>query len=140
MSKLIQVVKILSILTLVSMIVVACGPPETVTETVTEAEFNEEGFFYYDAKFDADFQPGKIVLAGSVEGKEAVIEITLGIADGEAFFDLLSATLGGQELPPDLFDSVGADLSTAFYTPDEGYAVTDVAITDDELTIPATLQ
>jgi hypothetical protein len=140
MSKLIEIVKVLSILTLVSTIVVACGPPETVTETMTEAEFNEEGFVFYEEKFDADFQPGKIVLTGSVEGKEAVIEITLRIADGEAFFDLLSATLGGQELPQDLFDAVGADLSTAFYTPDEGYMVTDATVTDDEMTITATLQ
>jgi hypothetical protein len=140
MSKMIQVVKVLSILTLVSTIIVACGPPETVTETVTEAEFNEEGFFYYDEKFEADFQPGKIVLTGNVEGEGAVIELTSGIVDGEAVFNLLSVTLGGQELSPDLFDAVGADLATAFYTPDEGYAVTDFTITDDEMTITATLQ
>lgn len=140
MSKLIKAVEVVSILALVSAIIVACGTPETITETVTEAEFNEEGFFYYEEKFDADFQPGKIVLTGSVEGEEAVIEIAPGIVDGEVFFDLLNVTFGGQKLPQDAFDAVDADLSTAFYTPDEGYAVTDVAITDDEMTITATLQ
>jgi len=139
MSKL-KVIRVLSILIFVSTIVVACGPPQTITETMTEAEFNEEGFVYYEEAFEADFQPGKIVLTGTVEGEEAVIEMAIGIADGEAVFDLLSATLGGQELPQDLFDAVDADLSTVFYTPDEGYTVTDVAITDDEMTITATLQ
>lgn len=80
------------------------------------------------------------MLTGNVEGEEAVIEMAIGIADGEAVFDLLSVTLGGQELPRDLFDAVDADLSTVFYTPDEGYTVTDVAIADDDMTITATLQ
>jgi hypothetical protein len=140
MSRLIQVGKILSVLTLVSTIVVACGAPQTITETVTEAEFNEEGFEYYEEAFEADFQPGKIVLTGTVEGEDVVIEMAIGMANGEAVFDLLSATIGGQELSQDLFDAVDADLSTVFYTPDEGYAVTGVAITDDEMTITATLQ
>jgi hypothetical protein len=140
MSKLIKATKILFLVALVSTVVVACGPPETITVTATEAEFNEEGFGYLGETFEADFQPGKIVLTGEVEGEEAVIEMTIEIVDGEAVFDLLSATVGGQEIPQELFDAVDADLSVVAHTPDEGYAVTDVAITDDELTVTATLQ
>jgi hypothetical protein len=131
------------LIALVSTIVVACGPPETIAETVTEAEFNEEGeegFGYFEEAFEADFQPGKIVLTGTVEGEEAVIEMTIEIVDGEAVFDLLSATVGGQEISQELFDAVDADLSVVAHTPDEGYAVTDVSITEDDLTITATLQ
>lgn len=140
MSKPIQIAKTLSILALVSAIVVACGPPQTITETVTEAEFNEEGFVYYDEPFVADFQPDKIVLTGEVEGKEAVVELTVEIVDGGTAFKLLGVTVGGQELAQEMFDAVDADLSVVFHTPEEGYVVTDVAITDDELTVTATLQ
>ena len=140
MPRSVQVVRILSILALVSTIVVACGPPQTITETMTEAEFNAEGFVYYDEPFAADFQPDKIVLTGEVEGKEAIVELTVEIVDGGAALKLLGATVGGEELSQEMFDAVDADLSVVFHTPEEGYAVTDVAITDDELTVTATLQ
>ena len=140
MSKPIQIAKTLSILALVSAIVVACGPPQTITEMMTEAEFNEEGVVTYDESFVADFQPDKIVLTGEVEGEKTVIELTVEIVDGEAAFKLLGAMVGGQELAQEMFDAVNADLSVVFHTPEEGYAVTDVAITDDALTVTATLQ
>ena len=47
----IKAVQVLSILTLVSTIIAACGPPKTVTETATEAEFNAEGFVYDEKPF-----------------------------------------------------------------------------------------
>ena len=140
MSSLAQAAKVALILTLACAIVVVCGPPKTVTETMTEAEFNAEGFVYDEKPFVADFQPGKIVLNGESEGEKAVIELGVHIVDGSAAFKLLGVSVGEKALPQELFEIVDTDLSVVFHTPDDGYAVTDIAITDDELTVTATLQ
>jgi hypothetical protein len=132
--------KVLSIIALVFTIVIACGSPNTITEKTTEAEFNESGLEYADGQFTADLQPGKVVLTGEVEGEEMIIELGVEVVDGEAAFKLLSVTLGGEELAQDVFDQVDQDLSDVFYTPEEGYAVTDITITDDEMTITSTRQ
>ena len=60
--------------------------------------------------------------------------------DGEAAFKLLSTTMGGEELAQDVFEQVDEDLSVVFYTPEEGYAVTEITITDDETTVTSTRQ
>ena len=132
--------KVLSIVVLVFAIALACVPSNTITETATEAEFNEVGFEYAEGQFTADFQPGKIVLTGEIEGEETIIELGVEVVDGEAAFKLLSVTMGGEELAQDVFDQVDKDLSVVFHTPEEGYAVTDVTITDDEMTVTSTRQ
>jgi len=132
--------KVLSIVVLVFAIALACGPSNTITETATEEEVNEIGFEYAEEQFTADLQPGKIVLTGEIEGEETIIELGVEIVDGEAAFKLLSVTMGGEELPQDIFDQIDKDFSTVFHTPEEGYAVTDVTITDDEITVTSTRQ
>jgi hypothetical protein len=135
-----KVTTVLGIYGLVFAVTIACTGAKTIAETATEEEFNEIGFEYADEQFTADFQPGKIVLTGEVEGQEAIIELGAEVVNGEAAFKLLSITMGGQELGQDLFEQADADLSAVFHTPEEGYAVTDVTITDDEMTVTSTRQ
>ena len=65
----IQATRALLLFALASTMVIACGPSQTITETITEAEFNEEAFAFYEGVFDADFQPGRILLAVRPRGK-----------------------------------------------------------------------
>jgi hypothetical protein len=122
--------------------VVACSSPETITETLTEAEFNAKEFPFREEGLVADFQPGKIVLTGEIEGVKVVAEMTVGIADnGENFyFQLQRITVGGQEMPPADYADLSIGLAKDIYVPEDGYAVTDVTITDNEMTIINTLK
>jgi hypothetical protein len=140
MIKLTKIIKIVLCLVLISAFAVACGPPETITDTITEAEFNQEDFLCRDYGLVVDFQPGKMVCNGEFEGKVVVVEIVAEVVDGNGRFQILRLTVDGVDLAPEEFADLNAGLAEETITPEEGYAVASVIITDSELTITSSLK
>ncbi len=136
-----KVTKFVLGLAFIAIFTAACAPPQTITETWSEAEFNaDDPEFCQDVGETADFQIGKIVCSGQVEGKAVVAELTLEMVDGGVRFQLLRLTADGQNVPADDFAALNAIIIEEVYAAEEGYAVTSVSITDDELTITSSLQ
>jgi hypothetical protein len=128
-------------LALVAVFTTACGLPETITETITEADFNaDDPEFCQDVGETADFQSGKIVCSGEFQGETVVFELTLEIVGRGARFQLQSLTADGKDASSEAFADLNAGLAEDVYMPEEEYAVTSVSITDDELTITSSLQ
>jgi hypothetical protein len=116
----------------------ACGSPGTVTETLTEAEINEdpglEGMV-------VDLQPGKIVFTGDAEGMSVELEMTMqASADGGVLIEVTNVLVDGSPMPVDMFEGMGAEISDTFYHPEEGYIVESVEITEDTITITSVKQ
>ena len=116
-----------------SLCITACGPPETITETISEAEFQQEEFLCLDLGLNVDFQPGKIVCSGYLEGEQVVAEIIPKIEAGMMYFQILRITVEGEERSLDDFAEMNAELAMNYpsTTPDEGYAITTITITDN---------
>jgi glucose/arabinose dehydrogenase len=109
------------------------SPVPTITETVSEEEFNEA----LDAEgFVADFQPGKIVLTGSVEGMAVVMEMTVEEVEGGVTTQITNVTVDGQPMDPALFADTNEELSQSIFN-DPDYAVDSVVITDTDMTVTA---
>jgi hypothetical protein len=140
MIKLTETIKIVLCLALISAFAVACGPPKTITDTITEAEFAQEEFLCQDYGLAVDFQPGKMVCSGEVEGKQIVVEIMAEVVDGNGRFQILRLTADGVDLAPEELADLNAGLAEETLTPEEGYAVTSIVITDSELTITSSLK
>jgi hypothetical protein len=112
---------------------VACAP-STLTETVSEEDFNKD----LDAEgFVADFQPGKIVLTGDVEGMAVVMEMTVDVVEGGVTAQITNVTVDGMPMDAEMFADVNAELSKSIFD-DPNYAVDSVVITDTDMTITAT--
>jgi hypothetical protein len=141
MLKLTKIVKTVLCLTLISVFVVACGPAETITDTITEQEFRQEEFLCQDNGLAVDFQPGKLVCSGELEGEQVVVEIIAEVVDGKGRLQVLRFSKDGTDLAPEEFADLSAGLAQeTTFTPEEGYTVTSIVITDSELTITQNLQ
>ena len=141
MIKLNKIIMIILCLVLISMFAAACGPPETITDTITEEEFRQEEFLCQDNGLEVDFQPGKMVCSGELEGEQVVIEINAKVVDGEWSLQILRFSRDGVNLTPEEFADLSAGLvQETTITPEEGYAVTSIIITDSELTITQSLK
>jgi hypothetical protein len=133
-------IKFIIILSLFAIGVWGCGPAETITDTITEDEFNQEEFICQDYGLSVDFQPGKIVCTGEVEGKSVVIEFLPELMDGYGYFQILRFSEDGVNLTSDVFADLNAELALDTYAPEEGYRMTSIIITEDDLTITSTLK
>jgi len=141
MIKLNKIIKIVLCLVFISAFVAACGPPETITDTITEEEFRQEEFLCQDNGLEVDFQPGKMVCSGELEGEQVVVEINAKVVDGEWSLQILRFSRDGVNLAPEEFADLSAGLvQETTITPEEGYAVTSIIITDSELTITQSLK
>jgi hypothetical protein len=136
-----KIIEIVLCLVIISAFATACGPPETITETITEEEFRQEEFLCQDNGLEVDFQPGKMVCSGELEGEQVVVEIIAEVVDGEGHLQILRFSSDGVNLAPEEFADLSAGLAQeTTITPDEGYAVTSIIITDSELTITQSLK
>lgn len=138
MSKYMRKVGVLSIFVVLSIITVfACGSPGTVTETLTEDEINEdlglEGM-------EVDLQPGKIVFIGESEGMTIELGMTMEASDGGVLIEVTEVYVDGTEMPVDMFEEMGTEMSETFYHPEEGYVVESIEITDDQITFTSVKQ
>jgi hypothetical protein len=136
-----KIIKVVLCLVLILAFAAACGPPETITDTITEEEFRQEEFLCQDNGLEVDFQPGKMVCSGELEGEQVVIEINAKAVDGEWSLQILRFSRDGVNLTPEEFADLSAGLAQeTTITPEEGYAVTSIIITDSELTITQSLK
>ena len=113
----------------------ACGPPETLTDTFTEDEFRQEEFLCQDHGLEIDFRPGKLVCSGELDGEQVVIEIIAEVVNGEGRLQILRFTKNGTNLPHEEFADTNTALAEDTWTPEEGYAITSIVITDNDLTV-----
>ncbi len=135
-----KIIEIVLCLVIISAFATACGPPETVTETITEEEFRQEEFLCQDNGLEVDFQPGKMVCSGELEGEQVVVEIIAEVVNGEGRLQILRFSRDGVNLAPEEFADLNAALAEEAWIPEEGYAVTSIIITDSELTITQSLK
>lgn len=140
MSKSLQILRIVLGLAVIAVIMIACGPPETIEETFTEEEVIEGQYiFCTDEGLALDLQPGKIVCSGPYEGQELVLELVPVVQGGKAYLQAQSMTLDGEDAPPQDLAETNEALAEDLYTPEEDYTVTAFTITHDSLTIVSTL-
>ena len=125
---------------LVALFTAACGPPKTVTQSMSEAEFKQEAFLCRNNGLDADLQPGKIVCTGDLDGQSLVVNIVAEIVDGNIIFQIVDATADGKVLAPEEYADLNAEMAADIYYPEENYAITSVVITDSDLTITMQLK
>lgn len=130
-----KTIHIFLLFALLTAFITACGPPKTISKSMTEDEFNQTAFMCRNHGLIADFQPGKIVCTGDVDGQAAVVDITAEIVEGNIRFQIVKATADGGDLSPDKFAELNADMAVEAIEPEENYAVTSVVITDSEMTI-----
>jgi hypothetical protein len=140
MKKSMKGVGLIVCLLLVAVFAAACGPPKTITNTYTEAEFQVEEFICQDNALNIDFQPGKIVCTGYLEGDQAFLEIVPKIEAGELYFQAQLFTLGGEDVSSDEVAELNEGMKEETYTTEEGYDITSVVITNDEMVITSTIQ
>jgi hypothetical protein len=138
--KTINHVKLVLFLVFIVALVTACGPPQTLTDTITEEEVRQEGVLCQGYGLELDLQPGKIVCSGEAEGKQAVLEIIVEMVDGNGVPKILRASVDGVDLTPEEIADLNAGLAEDAWTPEEGYAVTSIVITDNDLTITRSLK
>jgi hypothetical protein len=116
---------------------IACSTSGTRTETISEAEFNED---LADSGMTADFQPGQILVSGEVEGQTLEMVLTAAVVDGGVSLEVASVTLNGEPMDLSLFAGMGTELSQVFYNDNADYVVEDITITDTEITVTSTRQ
>jgi hypothetical protein len=133
-------IKFIIILSLFALGVWGCGPVETITDTITEDEFMQEEFICQDFGLTVDFQPGKMVCTGEVEGKSVVVEILPELKDGYGFFQIVRFSEDGVNLSSEEFAVLNAELAEDTYAPEDGYLMTSIIITDNDITITSTLE
>lgn len=112
----------------------ACSTSKTTTETITEADLNEE---LVGEGLTADFQPGVVVFTGTIQGFDVELRMTLEAKDGGLYAQITEATVGGEAVPAEMFEEVNADLASSIFD-DEEYTIDSVTITDTEIVIEAT--
>jgi len=127
-------------LVLMAAYMTACGPPETITETISEAEFQQEEFLCQDYALTVDFQPGKLVCSGYLEGDQVVVELIPKVEAGMVHFQILRFMVQGEERRLDDFADLNAELAKDTYSAEEGYAISSIIITDNDLTITSNLK
>jgi len=135
-----KLVKLALFLSFIAVIMAACGPPQTLTDTFTEEELRQEEFLCTGYGLELDLRPGKIVCSGELEGKQVVIEIVAEVVNGKGVPKILRASEDGVNLSPDEFVGMNAVLAEDAWAAEEGYAVTSIVITDNDLTITRSLK
>ena len=140
MNKFIKIANLITYFVLITVLIAACGPPESITETITEAEFQREEFLCQDYALTVDLQPGKLVCNGYLEGDQVVIELIPKVEAGMAHFQILRLTIQGEEKPLDDFAELNAELAKDTYSAEEGYSISSIVITDNDLTITSNLK
>jgi hypothetical protein len=140
MLKLVRYSLLFTLLGVLSLCVAACGPAKTITDTITEADFQQVQFICQDHGLYADFQPGKIVCSGEFEGKPVVIQLIPKISDGKGYFQVQLFTSGGEVLAPEDYAELNDELSQDTFSSQDGYAITSIVITHDDITITSSLK
>jgi len=141
MSKRIKaIMSVMLALALIVVLITACGPPEIITETFAETEFAQAGFFCQDEGLTVDLQPGKLVCSGQFEGQDVVIELAAMITDTGMYLQIQKMSMGGADVSSEEFASTNDELKKDIYVTQEGYEVTEVTITDDELIVTSSLK
>lgn len=135
-----KLAKFVLCLVLLALLASACGPPKTLTDTISEEELRQEGFLCQGYGLELDFQPGKIVCSGEPAGKQIVIEIVAEVVDGKGVPKILRASEDGVNLTPEEFADLNSALAEDAWVPEEGYTVTSIVITDNDLTITRSLK
>jgi len=120
-------------------ILVGCGPAKSIEDKFSEEEFIQEEFFCQDNGFSVDFKPGVMVCSGVVDEEAVVFEIVPMINGGAGYFQIIRFSIDGENMPGGLFADVNVSLAQDTYLPEEGYEMTSIIITDDDLTITSTL-
>lgn len=134
MSKTMQARRMILPIWVLSVILAACGAnPKPVVETFTEAEFNEQLALEAEG-FAVDLQPDAIVIAGETMGAIVSVEMAVTVEGSELLIEVTNVTVDDEPVPLELFEELGTELSTSFYSPEEGYVLESVEITDDDIT------
>jgi len=129
---------VLSLL-VVAALTVSCAP-KTLTEVITEEDFKQDAFLCQDNGLEVDFQPGKIVCTGELEGQQVSAEITAELTGGGALLKIVRFTANGTDLAAGDYAHFNAELAKAPLVSPEGYAITSITITDKDITIVRTRQ
>lgn len=112
--------------------VIACDlPSSTITETVTEAELNEE---LAADNVTVDFRPGEAVFSTEVEGQTVEMYVSFAAVDGQLEATLTRVTLDGTEMGLDMFEGASDSFSAAL-SDEIDYYVDSVEITDTEMVV-----
>ncbi len=111
-------------------VALACTSNE-VTETITEAELNED----MEAGMSVDLQPGVMFISGESEGITIEVTMTFRAENGELVGEVLSAYVDGEEVPAELFGELNQGLSQSLAGNDVDYTVVNVTITEDEIIV-----
>ena len=118
---------------------VGCGPAKSIEEKFSEEEFVQEEFFCQDNDLSVDFKPGLLVCSGVIDEEAIVLELVPAISGGAGYFQIIRYSIEGETMPGTLFADVNVSLAQETYLPEDGYEMTSIIITDDDLTITSTL-
>ena len=140
MMKTTKLAKFVLCLALLALLASACGPPQTLTDTFAEEELKQEGLLCQGYGLELDLQPGKIVCSGEAEGRQVVLEIIVEMIDGKGVPKILRTSTDGVDLTPEEITDLNAGLAEDAWTPEEGYAITSIVITDNDLTVTRSLK
>ena len=135
MIKLSKCIQIALCIALIIIFTAACGGRKTIKETMTEDQFNLAAGLCRNHGLTGDFQPGKVVCVGDIDGKAAVVDVVPQIVDGNIHFQIVAATADGAALDAEKYAELNADMAKEIKTPPEGYAVTAVEINDTEMVV-----
>lgn len=131
---------IITLLVLIlSLGLVGCGPAKTIEQTYTEEEFMQEEFFCQDNGLLVNFQPGMIVCTGVIDEEAIIFELVPEVTNGLGYFQIIRFMVEGESMPGNMFADVNEMLAQETYTADEGYQLTSIVITDDDLTLTSNL-
>ena len=89
---------------------------------------------------EVDFKPGKLVCTGLIEGEQVVVEIIPEVVDGMGFFRILRFSADGVNLSVDDLVELNDEMEAQPYYPEDGYLMTSVIITEEEMIITSDLE
>ncbi len=134
-----KLVRIVFSLLVVAAFTVSCAP-KTLTEVITEEEFKQDAFLCQDNDLEVNFQPGKIVCTGELDGEQITAEITAELTGGKVLLKIVRFSANGMELAPEDYAHFNAELAKFSIASPEGYGITSIIITDKDITIVRTRQ
>ena len=135
-----KLLKLILCIALVVAFATACGPPKEITQVLTEEEFLEDGNVCLDVGLEGDFQPGKLVCTGVLEGEDVVIEIVTQVVDGNVILQIASFTANGVPYGAGKYAPLNEEWARDPILPDEGYEIISVSISDTEVTFISRLK
>jgi len=140
MIKLNKITTILVCLAILALLITACGPAEEITQVLSEEQFQQEEQVCSGASLQGDFQPGKVVCTGQLEGEDVVIELVAQVVGGNAILQITSFTHDGTPFGPEDYADFNAEIAAEPTLPEEGYEFISVDISDTEMTFTSKLK